>query len=90
MNYYCTFQLSRVTSDADGIQDNLDNCPNNANADQLDTDGDGLGDTCDTDDDNDGILDFKDNCPLVPNVDQKDTDGKYYARLYILFMILGN
>lgn len=29
--------------DLDGIQDDLDNCPNVANADQLDTDGDNIG-----------------------------------------------
>ena len=46
-----------MDTDGDGIADNLDNCPTNANTNQLDTDGDGIGDVCDQDDDNDGIPD---------------------------------
>jgi hypothetical protein len=34
-------------TDADGIPDHLDNCPNVPNAEQLDGDGDGAGDLCD-------------------------------------------
>lgn len=37
-----------IDSDGDGILDNVDNCPDSANAGQTDTDGDGLGDGCDT------------------------------------------
>ena len=33
--------------DGDGVLNNVDNCPATANAGQLDTDGDGLGDVCD-------------------------------------------
>ncbi len=33
--------------DSDNIPNAMDNCPNNANTDQLDTDGDGKGDVCD-------------------------------------------
>ena len=36
-----------VDTDGDGVADNEDNCPNDANADQADVDGDGLGDVCD-------------------------------------------
>ncbi|PIR48101.1 hypothetical protein COV06_01020 [Candidatus Uhrbacteria bacterium CG10_big_fil_rev_8_21_14_0_10_50_16] len=43
--------------DMDTILDEQDNCPRAANADQRDTDGDGVGDVCDIDDDNDGITD---------------------------------
>ena len=43
--------------DGDGIVDGTDNCPAAANTEQTDTDGDGLGDACDGDDDNDGLPD---------------------------------
>ncbi|MFQ5607378.1 MAG: dockerin type I domain-containing protein, partial [Candidatus Zixiibacteriota bacterium] len=38
--------VTAVDTDGDGIEDALDNCPNNFNPDQEDTDGDGLGDSC--------------------------------------------
>ena len=34
-------------SDGDGVPDDEDNCPDDANADQADADGDGLGNVCD-------------------------------------------
>jgi hypothetical protein len=42
--------------DGDGIRDSLDNCPDVANTDQNDHDGDALGDFCDPDGDGDGVL----------------------------------
>ena len=42
-----------VDTDGDGVSDDVDNCVNAANPDQLDTDGDGQGDVCDDNDDND-------------------------------------
>ena len=62
-------------TDGDGVNDDVDNCPSDANPDQADNDGDGIGDVCDPDDDNDGIDDMMDNCPLDMNADQADNDG---------------
>jgi choice-of-anchor B domain-containing protein len=36
-----------IDTDTDGIEDSLDNCPENANPNQEDTDNDGIGDVCD-------------------------------------------
>ncbi|WP_428262428.1 thrombospondin type 3 repeat-containing protein [Haliangium sp.] len=44
-------------ADGDGVMDSADNCPNVANPDQVDTDGDGPGDACDPDADGDGFAD---------------------------------
>ncbi|MFN0215888.1 MAG: thrombospondin type 3 repeat-containing protein, partial [Saprospiraceae bacterium] len=56
-----------VDTDNDGIEDGLDNCPNNSNPGQENNDGDAEGDVCDPDDDNDGILDAADSCPFIKN-----------------------
>ena len=61
--------------DGDGVPYPIDNCPNTANADQANNDGDSEGDACDADDDNDGVMDGADNCPLVSNPDQANEDG---------------
>ena len=52
-----------------------DNCPQIANVDQKDTDGDGIGDACLVDTDTDGVPDYKDNCPTVFNPDQKKNNS---------------
>lgn len=52
-------------ADNDEILDVRDNCVDVVNFDQLDTDGDGVGDACDDDDDGDTIPDGDDLCPLV-------------------------
>ncbi|WP_231372829.1 thrombospondin type 3 repeat-containing protein [Aureivirga sp. CE67] len=61
-------------NDGDGILNFEDNCPDIANADQADNDGDGMGDVCDEDDDNDGILDTEDDCPFIFNLDPENTE----------------
>lgn len=79
--------LSVSTPDRDGddVADEEDNCPDDANADQVDLDADGVGDLCDIcpdafdpeqlDTDGDGAGDACDNCPLVANGNQLDSDG---------------
>ncbi len=47
--------------DEDGIPDQQDNCPENANPNQANYDGDAQGDVCDLDDDNDQIPDSWEN-----------------------------
>ena len=71
-------------SDSDGIPDNEDNCPDDANTDQINGDQDTLGDACDIcpdfgneeqiDTDGDGVGDACDNCPQFTNEGQSDGD----------------
>ncbi|MBU6160778.1 MAG: DUF4215 domain-containing protein, partial [Myxococcales bacterium] len=70
----CSATCEVEDRDSDGVLDPDDNCPDTANEDQADEDGDDLGDVCDNDADNDGIADDDDNCPTVPNPGQENSD----------------
>ena len=59
--------------DKDGVAQN-DNCPEVANTDQDDFDGDGAGDACDEDIDDDGAPNDLDAFPFDP-AEKLDTDG---------------
>ena len=48
-------------TDGDGVPDSADNCTLEANASQLDTNGDGYGNACDPDLDNNGVVNFLDS-----------------------------
>lgn len=61
-------------TDSDTIGDNTDNCPNTANTDQADLDGDGTGDVCDGDRDGDGLSDA-DEALAGTDPDVPDTDS---------------
>lgn len=69
-------------ADGDFVCPPFDNCPELANADQLDSDSDGQGDSCDVcpldptneDPDSDGLCLDADNCGHAYNPDQADAD----------------
>lgn len=65
-----------IDVDRDGLTDASDNCPTVFNPNQLDTDRDEQGNSCDEDDDGDGVLDTVDAFPLdyLETVDT-DSDG---------------
>ena len=70
--------------DGDAVFDSEDNCPDTANNNQLDSDSDGFGDVCDSDDDNDGMPDVYETRvglnPLVADADE-DADGDGLSNL---------
>jgi len=64
-------------TDGDGVSDLQDNCPNIANPNQRDSNGNRIGDACElqnSDDDGDGIPNGIDNCRFTPNPGQRDDD----------------
>lgn len=75
---YDTWEYGTDT-DGDRVPDGSDNCPNVANADQADVNGNYIGDVCDPnlDTDGDNVADYLDNCPNNFNPAQADADGDH-------------
>lgn len=65
---------SSTPDDGDGVNIRVDNCKNDANADQTDADGDGEGDACDAHD-NDGPLGDLDGDGTLNKDDSDHDDG---------------
>jgi hypothetical protein len=53
---YPTYASDELDTDGDGVNDDTDNCINVYNPEQIDTDEDGYGNSCDPDLDNDGYV----------------------------------
>jgi hypothetical protein len=73
---YQGYGTSNPDIDRDGVLNYLDDCPEVANPDQADRDGDHVGDACNDalDRDGDEWADARDDCASVANPDQRDTD----------------
>lgn len=66
-------------ADVDLVPNDRDLCIYVSDPDQLDTDGDFIGDACDDDDDADGDADVSDNCVLTSNPGQENLDGDEFG-----------
>ncbi len=71
------FAIELIDSDDDGLLDALDNCVMVANADQLDTNSDGIGNACDPDIDDNCVVNFVDFQLVAKNFGLNATDTDF-------------
>ena len=76
-------------TDADGVTDDVDNCTLIANADQRDTNGDGIGNICDADLDNNCAINFLDLGILKSVFFSADPDADFNGDGAANFLDLG-
>lgn len=70
-------EVTDIDSDQDGVFDMQDNCTLVPNPDQVDTDGDGIGNRCDADFNNDCVINFTDITTFVPAFNSAVGDPNY-------------
>ena len=81
--------MALVDSDGDGVPDQQDNCTLVSNADQRDTNGDGIGNACDPDLTEDCIVNSADLTALKAVFFTNDPDADFDGNGFVNFVDVG-